>query len=354
MRIADINVTKENLALTRPYSISYKTVDSVENVIVELHLENGMVGRGAANPSKYVVDRDVDDTYKRLMEDGLDAFKGADIRQFSHLLDHVYHDFADDAGAKVALDVAIHDAFTQLLGIPIAAFYGQKIKSLPTSVTIGIMDIAATLEEAKEYLDAGFKILKIKLGKELKEDIERLRALRKTFGDAPLIRIDANQGWTKSETLDFFQSTSDLNIELVEQPIKADQIQQLGDLPEAFKKLIAADESLVDARDALALAQSPTPAGIFNIKLMKCGGILEAKQIAAIAESAGISLMWGCNDESVISITAALHAALSSANTKYIDLDGSFDLAKDVVQGGFILKDGYLSISDKPGLGVYK
>lgn len=353
MKIAAINITKENLALTRPYSIAYKTVDSVENVIVELHLENGIIGRGAANPSKYVVDKDVDDTYRRLTEDGLATFRGADIRQFSYLLDQVYLEFADDAGAKVALDVAIHDAFTQHLGIPVAAYYGQKIASLPTSVTIGIMDIEATLEEAREYLDAGFKILKVKLGKELKEDIERLRAIRKTFGSTPLIRIDANQGWTKSETLGFFQSTADLDIELVEQPIKADQIQQLSDLPEAFKKLIAADESLVDATDALALAQSPSPAGIFNIKLMKCGGILEAKQIASIAESAGISLMWGCNDESIISISAALHAALSSANTKYLDLDGSFDLAKDVVQGGFIQKDGYLSISDKPGLGVY-
>ncbi|MEM8896045.1 MAG: dipeptide epimerase [Bacteroidota bacterium] len=353
MRIADINIRKENLALTRPYSISYKTVDSVENVIVEIHLENGIVGYGAANPSKYVVGKDVNDTFNNLNGDGIDFLKNANIGHFPYLLDQVYDLFEDDAGAKVALDVALHDAFTKLLDVSIVDFYGRKMTSLPTSVTIGIMDIDETIEEAKEYFDAGFKVLKVKLGKELAEDIERLKALRKTYGQSPIIRIDANQGWTKAETLDFFQSTADLDIELVEQPIKADQLGQLSDLPESFKALIAADESLVDENDAVSLSGNPHPAGIFNIKLMKCGGIREAKRISRIAEQANIDLMWGCNDESIISISAALHAALSSKNTKYIDLDGSFDLAKDVVKGGFILKDGYLSLTDRPGLGVY-
>ena len=91
-----------------------------------------------------------------------------------------------------------------------------------------------------------------------------------------------------------------------------------------------------------------------NIKLMKCGGILNAMDIGRIAELAGISLFWGCNDESIISITAALHAAYCCSNTKYIDLDGSFDLAEDLVTGGFELIDGYMHINSQPGFGVSK
>ena len=94
--------------------------------------------------------------------------------------------------------------------------------------------------------------------------------------------------------------------------------------------------------------------GIFNIKLMKCGGISEGLKIADIGLREGIDLFWGCNDESIISITAALHAAFACSNTKYIDLDGSLDLARDIVKGGFILKDGIMQCSDKPGLGVEK
>jgi L-alanine-DL-glutamate epimerase-like enolase superfamily enzyme len=87
---------------------------------------------------------------------------------------------------------------------------------------------------------------------------------------------------------------------------------------------------------------------------MKCGGVSQGLKIADIALQEGVDLFWGCNDESIVSITAALHAAFSCVNTKYIDLDGSLDLARDVVRGGFVLKDGYMSCSDKPGLGLEK
>ena len=85
---------------------------------------------------------------------------------------------------------------------------------------------------------------------------------------------------------------------------------------------------------------------------MKCGGITSGRKIANVALLNGINLMWGCNDESIISISAALNAALSFPNTKYLDLDGSLDLAKDLVTGGFNLKNGIMKPLDKPGLGV--
>ena len=102
----------------------------------------------------------------------------------------------------------------------------------------------------------------------------------------------------------------------------------------------------------MELVKPPQASGIFNIKLMKCGGVDQALKIADIALHERVDLFWGCNDESIVSITAALHAAFACANTKYIDLDGSLDLGKDLVKGGFLLKDGAMSCSDKPGLGV--
>jgi L-alanine-DL-glutamate epimerase-like enolase superfamily enzyme len=85
---------------------------------------------------------------------------------------------------------------------------------------------------------------------------------------------------------------------------------------------------------------------------MKCGGIAAGLQIAEIANLAGIELMWGCMDESRVGIAAALHAALASPTTRYLDLDGSLDLARDLVGGGFVLEGGKLRVTDQPGLGV--
>ena len=121
-------------------------------------------------------------------------------------------------------------------------------------------------------------------------------------------------------------------MELIEQPISVDDTNKLLDLPEKIKEIIALDESLV--------------------KLMKCGGITSGRKISNIALLNNIDLMWGCNDESIISISAALNTALSFSNTKYLDLDGSLDLAKDLVSGGFNLKNGVMKPLDEPGLGV--
>ena len=164
--------------------------------------------------------------------------------------------------------------------------------------------------------------------------------------------MDANQGYTPEDFKKFVGQTESLNLEFIEQPLPAGELNGMRRLPEAVRKMTVADESLLDARDALECLQPPRPFGIFNIKLMKCGGIAAGLQIAEIANLAGIDLMWGCMDESRVGIAAALHAALASPATRYLDLDGSLDLARDLVEGGFILEDGELRVTDQPGLGV--
>jgi L-alanine-DL-glutamate epimerase-like enolase superfamily enzyme len=212
--------------------------------------------------------------------------------------------------------------------------------------------VEETLKEAIEYDRQGFKILKVKLGKDLEEDIERLVKLRERFDSKMTIRIDANQGYTFKQTIEFYNRTKSLDIELIEQPLPAKAVEEMKRLPDEIKAKIAADESLISPADAIALAEPPVAAGIFNIKLMKCGGVSQGLKIADIALQRNIDLFWGCNDESAVSITAALHAAFACSNTKYIDLDGSLDLGNDVVKGGFVLLDGIMYCSDKPGLGL--
>ncbi|MFN8888566.1 MAG: mandelate racemase/muconate lactonizing enzyme family protein, partial [Cyclobacteriaceae bacterium] len=247
-----------------------------------------------------------------------------------------------------------YDAFTKFLGVPLVKFLGQKIHSLPTSNTIGIKNVEETLKEAQEYGERGFTVLKVKLGIDVAEDIERIVKLREKFGNKFVIRIDANQGYSVAQTIEFYNKTKHLAVELIEQPLPAKAINEMRTLPDEIRQILAADESLLTPKNAFELVKEPRATGIFNIKLMKCGGISQGLKIADIGLNAGVDLFWGCNDESIISITAALHLAFSCANTKYIDLDGSLDLARDVVKGGFILKDGVMYCSDKPGLGVEK
>jgi L-alanine-DL-glutamate epimerase-like enolase superfamily enzyme len=352
MQISKITVWKADLGNTKPYTIAFKTVDEVLNAFVEITLSNGVTGIGAANPSEYVTGENLGQTLTSLTEANLEFLKGRDIREINQLLFEVTMKFPKTPAARAALDIALHDAFTKYLGIPLVKYLGQKITSMPTSNTIGIKNVEETLKETDEYIKKGFKAIKVKIGKDLEEDIERLVKMREKHGKKMAIRIDANQGYTAAQTVEFYNRTKSLDIELIEQPLKAKAVAEMRLLPEPVRNVIAADESLISPKDALELVKPPRAVGIFNIKLMKCGGIGQALQIANIGLQEGLDLFWGCNDESIISITAGLHVAFACPNTKYIDLDGSLDLAKDVVKGGFILEDGIMRCSDKPGLGV--
>ena len=352
MRIKTIRVYRQNLALTKPYIIAYQTITSVENVFIEIELANGLIGFGAANPDPEVVGESPEQTYQNLQSEWVADLVGRDIRLFYSLIDNARQQFPNAPGTVAALNIALHDAFGQFLGVPVVAFYGQKIRALPTSVTIGIMNVADTLAEAADYYQRGFRVLKVKTGLNIYEDSERVLKLREVYQETITIRVDANQGYSIADLQRFLTATRFANIELIEQPLPVGLEADLLSLPDETRRFIAADESLKGPELALKLTHQPQPFGIFNIKLMKCGGIRAALDMATIARSANISLFWGCNDESQISIAAALHAAFACPNTRYLDLDGSFDLAEDVVSGGFILEDGIMRPTGGAGLGL--
>lgn len=354
MKIKSIYAYSKKLFLTKPYSIAYKTIKDIEVVFLEIELENGLIGIGAANPCPEVVNETSEEALSNLQSDFISKLVGKDIGCFIHYINQTAIHFPNKPGTLAALDIALHDLFCKMLGISVLDFYGKKQKALPTSITIGIKGKQEMLDEAIEYYKLGFRILKIKLGKDVDLDIERLKILSDKFGKKIKIRVDANQGYSLENCKHFLNSTRQLGLELIEQPLKVGRDYSLVEISQADRKLLVADESLLSPSTAWSLSNPPQPYGVYNIKLMKTGGIIGAKSIATIAQSAGIDLFWGCNDESIVSITAALYAAYSCSNTKYLDLDGSFDLAKDLVEGGFELKDGYLFPKNLPGLGFEK
>jgi L-alanine-DL-glutamate epimerase-like enolase superfamily enzyme len=352
VRIVSVESRVEAFGLTRPYTIAFRRIESVENVVLRIGTESGLIGLGAASPEPRVTGETMEACRNAVATDRLQWLVGADIRDFESFYREAADRMSGTPAALAAVDIALHDLAAQERGLPLVEMLGRAHEALPTSITIGIKPLKETLAEAEEYMARGFRILKVKVGLDLEEDICRLISLRERIGPEFRIRADANQGYSVEETLRFFRETVSLDLEFLEQPLPASDVEAMRALPESVRDRIAADESLLSEQDACVLAGPPRACGVFNIKLMKCGGIAPARRIAAVAESAGIRLMWGCMDESRISIAAALHAALSCPPTRYLDLDGSLDLARDVVQRGFSLEGGVMRTTDAPGLGV--
>ena len=352
MKITGLSTTRVRLPLTRPYRTAGRTTSTVEIFRVVLGTEEGAVGLGAASPEP-VVTGETPEQCAKALDEAAAWLPGTDTGRLGAHVREAGRRMRGAPAALAAVDMAMHDLFAKELGVPLADALGRVHESLPTSVTIGIQALPEAIALADELVGRGFKALKVKVGESLDHDLELLRRLRERFGRSMRLRADANVGYTPAEAIAFMELAEPIGLEFLEQPVRA-RNDGLRRLPEPWRDRVCADESLVDENDALQLA-ADTPAracGVFNIKLMKCGGVRPALRIAAIAESAGIRLMWGCMDESVIGIAAALHAALACPATRYLDLDGSFDLARDVARGGFELKDGEMTINGAPGLGV--
>ena len=352
MKVTAVASRVEAFGLTRPYTIAFRRIDSVENVILRIETDFGLAGWGAASPEPRVTGETLEACSAALGPQRVAWLRGRDVEDLEGLERELAGRLSATPAARAAVDMALHDLAAQERGIALVDWLGRAHESLPTSITIGIKPLEETLAEAEEYLSRGFRVLKVKIGLDLEEDLARLRRLRDRVGPGIGIRADANQGYSVEETLCFFDETASLDLEFLEQPLPAKEIEAMRALPERVRERIAADESLLNEDDARVLAAAPRACGIFNIKLMKCGGISAARRIAAIAHAAGIHLMWGCMDESRISIAAALHAALSCPATRYLDLDGSLDLARDVAREGFVLQDGILRTTGAPGLGI--
>jgi L-alanine-DL-glutamate epimerase-like enolase superfamily enzyme len=205
MKIIAIRSWLRKMALTKPYTIAYNTFSDVSIAFLEIELENGMIGYGTGSPAEDVVGETSEQTVVNLQSDFVLKLIGRDIRHFNTLIIECRKHFHHLPGTQAALDIALHDAFCKFIGISVADFYGKKINSLPTSVTIGIKDLYATLEEAAGYAKLGFKVLKVKTGLNVDADIERILKLNETYQDTLKIRVDANQGYTLNDLKKFLK-----------------------------------------------------------------------------------------------------------------------------------------------------
>ncbi len=353
MKITDVRLGKISVPLRVPFKTALRRVDSVEDVIVEIITDTGHKGYGEAPPTGVITG---DTTYSIIgaIRDHISKkIIGLDIDNFEDVIQEVQTSIVHNSSAKAAVDMALYDLYGQLFNIPVYKLFGGAKKSITTDITISVNDPDTMAHDAINAIDRGYDTLKVKVGVDPSLDVARLSAVRNAVGSDVRIRIDANQAWTPKEAVRILNNMQEkgLGLELVEQPVKAADIEGLRYVTERSYVPVLADESVFSPEDALKIMQYHA-ADMINIKLMKCGGLYNALKIISAAEIYGVECMLGCMLEAKISVNAAVELACAKKIITRIDLDGPVLCSEDPIIGGAIFNEKEITVSDDPGMGI--
>lgn len=334
MKITEVKLALLSAPLRVPFRTALREVSHVEDIVVEVHTDDGAVGRGEAPPTAAVTGETLGSIAAALRGHIGPAIVGKDVRSLEELLLSIERSIVGNTSAKAAAEIAVWDLYAQYCGLPLYKLLGGGRNILETDITISVNDPETMAKDTADAISRGYDTLKIKVGENPALDIERLRAVRAAAPKA-VIRIDANQAWSPRQAVNLLESmqAEGLNIELVEQPVKAKDIDGLQFVTNNSPVRVMADESMFSPLDAMTIMQRHA-ADYVNIKLMKCGGLANALRIISAAEVYGVECMIGCMLEAKVSVTAAVHLACAKGAITRVDLDGPALCSADPVSGG--------------------
>ncbi len=349
MKISKVESFPLKIPLRSPFKIATGETSFYEGCLVKLTTDIGIIGWGEASPSQRITGERMDDVLQ-----GLEGLRGLligwDPLEVEALWERIDAELAGHSSTKAAVDIALFDILGKRTNLKVKNILGGHKNSIETSITIGIKGVPETLKEAGELLRKGVKILKLKIGLNPEEDLEKVKRIRELDENVRL-RVDANQGYAPDMAISVLKEMEPYQVEFCEQPVAEEDLEGMKRVKEGVEMPVMADESVKSLQDALRVVQLGA-CDLVNLKLMKMGGIRRCAQISALLEGAGIGCMVGCMVETKVGITAGTHLALALANVKYADLDSHLYLTSDPTRGGVVTKEGANWLLGTMGLGV--
>jgi len=350
MKITKIEIYKYSIPM-QPFTIATGTMHLAQNTFIRVHTDEGMFGVGECSAFP-MISGETQATCFEMAKDFAAIWKNKEPLDIPGRMNDLHSHTAFNATIKSAFDMALYDIAAKDAGVPLYQFLGGKQKEMETDLTIGIDTPEKMAETAIDFKRRGVRMIKIKLGKKGKIDVERVSQIREAVGDEIILRIDANQGWEFDEAALALQSMKPFNIQFCEQPMrhwddpKFPALRKLSPIP------LMADESVFDHHDAERLIDAQA-CDYVNIKFAKSGGILEAIKINESCAQRRIPCMMGGMLESRMALTAFAHFAMAHENIIFYDMDTCMlGHLEDPVTGGVQYKGYFLEVPDAPGIGA--
>jgi len=354
MQITKVACIPVDIPYRKTFRISGGGVDVNNNVLVMIVADDGLTGIGEATPLP-AYSEETQGTVIHIIRDVLGpALIGQDPRQLDRLDDLMEATISHHPFAKGALSIALYDLVGKALGVPAYQLLGGKRHDrIGFNATVGIAPLEEMVADAVALVNQGFRDIKIKIGHDLKDDLARLRAIRKAVGPDIAIRVDANQGYRSGDALPALRQMESIGLLWIEQPVPRWDLDGMARLARELETNILADESVFTPADVLTLARHEA-ADVINIKVNKYG-LGNARRMAAVAAAAGLPCMVGSMMTMGVSVAAGLHFCAANDFPYTSELDGALLLADDVLAGNpynVAPAEKFWPVPDGAGLGV--
>ena len=337
--------------LYQPFRVATGQHDHLENILFAIELKDGTKGFGEAAVATHITGETIDQTFKNLK--GIARWlEGKTIEDYLNVSAQLHERLPDNKSALAAVEMAIFDALTRYLKTPLWRLWTLTPQRLRTDITIVIADLEETKARTKAFKAQGFRVFKIKIGRDMDMDFKRVAAVCSIAPRSQII-LDANQGYSARQTLQFLRSLSKAGIvpDLIEQPVPKADWEGLKKVTRESKVCVCADESASSLSDAIRIIKEKA-AGAINVKLMKTG-IVHALEISRLAHAAGIKLMIGGMMESNLAMTTSAHLAAGLGYFDFVDLDTPFFIKAEQSRNPYLSPQGIYDLSKvKAGIGI--
>jgi L-alanine-DL-glutamate epimerase-like enolase superfamily enzyme len=354
VRITGVEIVPVKLPLLEPFVVSYGTFPDLATVLVRLETDGGLTGWGEGTPDPHVTGETFEGVAATLRHLA-PALLGRDPLDRSTAMRLLGSRVAGAPTAKAALDIALHDLAGHVAGLPVCALLGGRAReTLSISRVISLKSPEEMAIDATRHVAAGFGTVKLKVGDahDIRGDVRRVAAVREAVGPDIGIKVDVNGGWrTPGAAIGAARGIAPYEPEYVEQPVDRRDLEGMAEVRRLSGVPVMADEAVLDARDALRAVRLRA-CDLINIKLMKCGGLLAALTLDAVAETAGVGCQIGTMVESSVASAAGLHLALALHNAATVEMGGPIMLAEDVSGLRAYYERDSVTVPDGPGLAV--
>ncbi len=353
MKIDSVKAVPLNLKFVPEHKTSFTTYKQINNILVVIKSDDGITGFGEGALIPQHLGESQGNALSLVNDQLAPKFIGIDPFDKKYIYKMMRSIVAEAKGTKSAIDLALYDLVAKKLSLPFYKLMGGIVQEkFPTASGIGYSSPDRMIEEIDEKIKMGYRSFEVKMSGHASSDLEVCSTIATSIPQNIVLMLDPNEGWNVTETIEIGKRLSKYgNRFYFEQPLPKENVSGMAQVRRIINIPIIAHEAITSVKYAYEIIRAEA-ADVINITLARLGSIDACLDVMALCKGAGIDFRIDSPIQSKVGDSALAHMGVSSehilaACDTHLYIEGG-----PTIVGGIELEDGWVSVADKPGLGI--